>query len=537
LSTGLVGVLDVALRADYRFKWDMPAHRRRSLILPLLSICAVLATSLSRGAAAEWFKIKAVDEVTGRGVPMVELETVNHIRLYTDSNGLAAFHEPGLMNQTIFFHVRSHGYEFAKDRFGYRGIRLKTTPGGEATLKLKRLNVAERIYRITGGGIYRDSRLLGEPVPIEEPLLNGRVFGQDSVVAVRYRGKILWIWGDTNRPRYPLGQFHVSGALSDPPGEGGLDPSVGVNLRYFVNKDGFSKKMCPLPGKGVVWIETLMPIADESGTERIVARYMRMKNLGERLGHGLAVYNDEKEVFEKIAEFDLKNRWRHPAGPAIRVKEEDGDYFYFAKPFPTVRVKVDFTGLKDPDNYEAFTCLKAGSGDDIKTATVERNAKGAVVYGWKQDAAPTGPAEEQQLIRSGRLQAEEARFLPVDVESGKRIHMHSGSVNWNAHRQKWIQIAVQAGGDSSYLGEVWYSEADSLTGPWRNARKIVTHDKYTFYNPKHHAFFDQEGGRFIYFEGTYASTFSRAKFPTPRYDYNQMMYRLDLDDPRLKLGE
>ena len=115
--------------------------------------------------------------------------------------------------------------------------------------------------------------------------------------------------------------------------------------------------------------------------------------------------------------------------------------------------------------------------------------------------------------------------------------MHSGSINWNAHRRKWIQIAVQAGGDSSYLGEVWYSEADSPTGPWRRTRKVVTHDKYTFYNPKHHPFFDQEGGRFIYFEGTYASTFSRAEFPTPRYDYNQMMYRLDLEDPRLKLEE
>jgi hypothetical protein len=515
----------------------MPEFRRRSFSFVLLNLAALLVMPSTRMDAADWFKIKAVDEATGRGIPMVELETVNHIRFYTDSNGLAAFHEPGLMNQTIFFHVRSHGYEFTRDGFGYRGIRLKTKPGGEATLKLKRVNIAERLYRMTGGGIYRDTQLLGEATRIDEPLLNGRVFGQDSVVAVRYRGKILWIWGDTNRPRYPLGQFHVSGAVSDLPGAGGLDPSIGVNLRYFVNKDGFSKKMCPLPGKGVVWIETLMPIADESGTERIVARYMRMKNLGERLGHGLAVYNDEKEMFEKVAEFDLENRWRHPSGPAIRVKETDCEYFYFARPFPNVRVKVDFAGLSDPDNYEAFTCLKAGSSDDIKDAAVERDAAGVVVYGWKKGAAPTGPKEEQRLIRSGRLKTEEARFLPGDEESGKTIIMHSGSINWNSHRKKWIQIAVQAGGDSSYLGEVWYSEADSLTGPWRRARKIVTHDKYTFYNPKHHAFFDQEGGRFIYFEGTYASTFSRAKFPTPRYDYNQMMYRLDLNDPRLKLEE
>ena len=65
---------------------------------------------------------------------------------------------------------------------------------------------------------------------------------------------------------------------------------------------------------------------------------------------------------------------------------------------------------------------------------------------------------------------------------------------------------------------------------------VVTHDRYAFYNPVHDAFLDQAGGRLIYFEGTYAATFSRdGRDPTPRYDYNQMMYRLDLADPRLRL--
>jgi hypothetical protein len=62
----------------------------------------------------------------------------------------------------------------------------------------------------------------------------------------------------------------------------------------------------------------------------------------------------------------------------------------------------------------------------------------------------------------------------------------------------------------------------------------VTHEQYSFYNPAQHPFFDQEGGRLIYFEGTYAETFSGNPCPTPRYDYNQVMYRLDLADPRLK---
>ena len=39
----------------------------------------------------------------------------------------------------------------------------------------------------------------------------------------------------------------------------------------------------------------------------------------------------------------------------------------------------------------------------------------------------------------------------------------------------------------------------------------------------------------IYFEGTYTREFSDAPVATPRYNYNQLMYRLDLADPRLVL--
>jgi hypothetical protein len=94
-------------------------------------------------------------------------------------------------------------------------------------------------------------------------------------------------------------------------------------------------------------------------------------------------------------------------------------------------------------------------------------------------------------------------------------------------------IAVEIGGAKSMLGEVWYAEAQRPEGPWRKGKQIVTHDRYSFYNPKHHAFFDQNDGRIIYFEGTYAHTFSRSGEQTPRYDYNQVMYRLDLAEAGL----
>src|SRR3954453_23664891 len=91
-----------------------------------------------------YYAIEVVDDATGRGVPLVELRTVNGIRLVTDSNGVAAFDEPGLMEgRPVFFHVSSHGYEFARDGFGYRGKALEVRPGGSARLKIRRINVAE----------------------------------------------------------------------------------------------------------------------------------------------------------------------------------------------------------------------------------------------------------------------------------------------------------------------------------------------------------------------------------------------------------
>lgn len=152
----------------------------RRLLLGLLYLAAI--NSQAKLMAAEpYCQIRVVDEATGRGVPLVELETVNNICLVTDSAGNIAFHEPGLVGREVFFHVRSHGYEYPADGFGIRGVRLKVVSGSSITLKLRRRNIAERLYRITGGGIYRDTLLLGEKPPIAEPVLNADVWASKPV--------------------------------------------------------------------------------------------------------------------------------------------------------------------------------------------------------------------------------------------------------------------------------------------------------------------------------------------------------------------
>jgi hypothetical protein len=132
------------------------------------------------------------------------------------------------------------------------------------------------------------------------------------------------------------------------------------------------------------------------------------------------------------------------------------------------------------------------------------------------------------------MKEDERLFRLRDVQTDKPVSVHRSSVSWNAYRKRWVMIAVEADG-TSYLGEVWYAEAPEPEGPWLSGRKIVTHDTYSFYNPRHHPMFDKEGGRIIFFEGTYTNTFSGNPDRTPSYNYNQVLYKLDLADPRLHL--
>jgi hypothetical protein len=257
-----------------------------------------------------------------------------------------------------------------------------------------------------------------------------------------------------------------------------------------------------------------------------------MKDLGTRLEHGLAVFDDEAVRFEPLVQFDARVRL-HPMGQATRVTVGGTERFYFANPYPLVRVAARWDGVRDPRQYEAWTCLKAGSDLEADPPALDRDGEGRPVYGWKRDTAVVGPQEQERLVARGRLRPEQGWLKTCDAATGKPVTLHRGSVHWNAYRKRWILIANQSGG-ASFLGEVFYAEADEPHGPWPTARKIVTHDRYSFYNPTHHPFFDQQGGRIIYFEGTYAQTFSGNPVATPRYDYNQVMYRLDLADPRLR---
>ena len=119
-------------------------------------------------------------------------------------------------------------------------------------------------------------------------------------------------------------------------------------------------------------------------------------------------------------------------------------------------------------------------------------------------------------------------------QTASPIKPHSGSIAWNPWRKRWVTVFMQTFGQPSVFGELWYAEADAPTGPWGKAVKVLSHENYTFYNPRLHPEFTPVDSPILIFEGTYTATFSDNKRPTPRYDYNQVLYRLDLDDPALR---
>ncbi|MEO6741937.1 MAG: hypothetical protein ABIP20_16965, partial [Chthoniobacteraceae bacterium] len=123
-----------------------------------LALCVLFPRS---GIAGKPFEIDVVDAATGHAVPLAELETMDNRLYVTDSAGRVAFDEAGQMGVPVWFSMRSHGYEFPLDGFGMTGMRFTPRAGEKVIVKAKRLNIAERVVRLTGQGIYRDTMLLG----------------------------------------------------------------------------------------------------------------------------------------------------------------------------------------------------------------------------------------------------------------------------------------------------------------------------------------------------------------------------------------
>lgn len=208
-----------------------------------------------------------------------------------------------------------------------------------------------------------------------------------------------------------------------------------------------------------------------------------------------------------------------------------------------MRVRADFASARDPSQYEAFTCLTP----DGKRA--RRGPDGAPLWRWERGGWPVHHDNVDELVLTGVLRADEAPYRLRDVAQtggqGEAVSAAQVAVAWSPRLGRWTNVVQQRLGATT-AGEIWLATAASPVGPWRDCVKVATHhmDEDTWrnnsndlYNPVQHyelGMRKEYGGRFIYFSGTLTNTFSGNPWPTPYYSYNNIMYRLDLDDPRLK---
>jgi hypothetical protein len=447
----------------------------------VIAVGAILALSAA-ARAAEPCRIVVVEKGSGWPVPLVELRTVHNVRRVTDNAGVIAFDLPELMGRETWFEVLGNGYEVPADGFGMRGVRLTPEPGATLRIEVTRTSIAKRLGRLTGAGLFAESQKLGRELDRPE----SGVVGCDSVQTAVHRGRLFWLWGDTSLAKYPLGIFHATSATTAIKPLKSFEPPLRLKFDYFTDERGKPRGVAKMPGEGPTWVTGYVSLSDREGKPRLVGSYAKIRPPLEAYRWGLCVWNDRSERFEPLrVVWDKSEDSAEPpplpkGHPVFWTDEAGKRWALFGDPLPTLRCPATFEAWSDPEQWEVLHPRKT-----------------------------------------------------IPSADGKPIKPHSGSIAWNPYRERWVAVFMQAFGKPSAFGELWYAEADAPAGPWGPAVKILSHDNYTFYNPRLHPEFTAADSPVLLFEGTYTRQFADNPPPTPRYDYNQILYRLDLDDPAL----
>jgi hypothetical protein len=446
-------------------------------------VIAILLAAAPAGRTLEPCRIEVVEKASGWPVPLVELRTTHDVRLVTDNAGVIACDLPELMGRETWFAIYGHGYDVDADGFGYRGVRLTPEPGKTLRVEVKRRVIAKRLGRATGGGLFAESQKVGRELDWRE----SGIVGADSVQNALHRGKLYWAWGDTTMPHYPLGVFDMTSATTSAQPLASFEPPLRLKLDYFTDENGRPRGVAKMPGAGPTWVSAYVSLPDRTGAARLVGTYIKVRNYLEAYESGLCVWNDDSANFERLRVLWTKSdaapkQPPSPDGHPTIWKDAAGkEWVLFGNPLPNLRC---------PATFEAW-----------------------------QDSATWEVLKPQENLRA--------------AGGGSPVVPHTGSIAWNAFRKRWVTVFMQKLGKPSAFGELWYAEADAPTGPWGAAVKILTHDNYTFYNPRLHPEFTPADSPVLIFEGTFTAEFADRPHPTPRYNYNQILYRLDLDDPAL----
>jgi hypothetical protein len=286
--------------------------------------------------------------------------------------------------------------------------------------------------------------------------------------------------------KYPLGIFNGTGATTSLQPLKEFAPPVRLHLDYLRDAKGSPRGVVNVPGDGPAWLTGFISLPDRSGKPHLVASVTKIKPPMTAYKWVLCEWDEQKQSFEFLREIWTASAEK-PKPPPIAEghpvlwKQGTREWVLFGNPLPILRCPATYEAWQDPANWEVLkpqaTLAAAGGAGEVKP--------------------------------------------------------HSGNIVWNPWRKRWVTVFMESLGKPTPFGELWYAEADSPLGPWGPAIKVLTHENYTFYNPRIHPEFTAADSPVLIFEGTYTMQFCDNKQPTPRYDYNQILYRLDLDDPRL----
>jgi len=461
------------------------------------------------GVPSQWdyHEIQVIDRATGNPVPNIRVEAYGEGH-WTDSGGRVAWYDLDHMDEEVTFQISGHGYQHAT------GVELlQTTPFTVSMVEVDRVNIAERLVRLTGGGTWRDSALLGYALSIEEPYLDSKVLGQDTAQVVAWRGMLFQLWGDTNKPSYPLGVFNATGATLP------FDrPEDGVNYNYATGNDGFARGIAPTYAEGAVWLGGLVALDDNE----LWATFLNISPAWVYLREGMLRWDDAIGEFVEVVHWPADQEPR-PNGHTIRYDGPDGDWVMYRD---MERIPATTAALADPTTYEAWTPLQDNGLGGWEFARTNDNL---MDWQWRTGT----PNIAMESVDDGWIDEDDSPWHNTwEPETAERPLIHNGAIMWSRARQRWIHVFTQNVGTTSWIGEIWYAEGDTPVGPWSYGRKIITHDDYSFYNPAFHPWWTDRAGLRVYFEGTYTSWLG-AQGPTPRHDYNQVLYALDLDAPDL----
>ncbi|MFM2096720.1 MAG: hypothetical protein RIS70_3844, partial [Planctomycetota bacterium] len=409
------------------------------------------SVAVSSSLSGEPFRISVREKGTGWPVPLIELRTTDHYRWVTDNAGVVAFDLPEAMGHTTWLSVSGHGYEVPADGLGSRGVQIHPSPGGSVEIEVVRKNVAQRVGRLTGAGLFAESEKCD---PTMRKGIDLGIVGCDSIQNAVHRGRLYWFWGDTTLRKYPLGIFHATGATTGLPPQGKLVPPLRMPLEYFVDDEQQPKAVAKMPGDGPTWLTGVVSLNDRQGTPRLVASYMKVKPPLTIYQWGLAVWNESSQVFEPLRivwtqSEDTPKAPPIPEGHAVQWTDEQGKaWILFGNPFPRLRCPDSFEAWQDPATWEPLQF------PSVITSVTTVDAP-------KSNSPDTAGAASQG---------------PNSTEAPKHeVVPHSGSLAWNPYRKKWIGVFMEHFGKPSGFGEVWYVEGTSPLGPWGRAVKIVSH--------------------------------------------------------------